>query len=141
MNIIRVGSRYLLPSHINYIGNVIKDMRKNSATNINDLAHLLMYPNLLCLFAVEGEVPIGLFACSIQQQTLTCHVILSYVSPDSRRKGVFKALLNNIRKPEVCIPFTWNKISFGVMTTNKTMQHVMRASGASPEATVYSIAL
>lgn len=138
MNLIRVGSRNALPEHVSYVSFVIGKMRESGTTNIEDLAHLMMYTNLFYVFASEdGIIPIGMFACSPQQKT--CHVLLSFVNHDHRKKGVFKAMLAEVKRSEPNPMYAWNKVTFGVMTTNKTMQQVMRASGAAPEATIYTI--
>ena len=141
MTITKVGPQQLLPVHIEYLTKVVNNMISESLTNLTGFNHLLMYPNLIFVMAFEGKVPVGVLACSVQQQTTTCHVLVAYVSKDHQKKGVFKGMLQEIKKSDVIPQFKWNKITFGVMTGNKSMQKVMRLSGASPEATIYSISL
>lgn len=141
MSLIKIGFKGLLPAHTAYIQSVLSEMKKNGQTNLNDFYHLMMYPNLFFIFAVDGDTPVGLLACSVQTQTSNCFVLVAYVNPDHRKKGIFASMLNEVRKGEPNPQFSWNKITFGVMVTNKIMQQVMRASGASPESTMYTIPL
>lgn len=89
------------------------------------------------LYASRGGEMVGCILWRHAMEAQTFHVTLAYVEVSSRKKGVFKEMLDSLKKLAQQRQVT--RIAFEVGAGNEFAETVLEAVGASPSLLIYDM--
>ena len=90
------------------------------------------------LYAVsnDGDI-VGVLTFKVGERPLSARITLAYVEPSSRRRGVFKDLVAELRR--LCKERGFTRIDGLVAPQNDLAQYAVKELGGYPQAVVVSV--